>query len=134
MHLGSCHGEIKTGTAYCLQAGPQAQRLPPAAALEFRWLSLPPPREAAAAGGGGGGVRLACGKPRPNQNAGAGEVTCNKPYNSAMAPPALFKNFGKASADLFKDDDWSESVKRNQKYQVVQLKKGERSCKLYKHT
>ena len=48
---------------------------------------------------------------RRNQNAGAGEVTCNKPYNSAMAPPALFKNFGKASADLFKDDDWSATHK-----------------------
>ncbi len=24
-----------------------------------------------------------------------------------MAPPALFKNFGKASLDLFKDDNWS---------------------------
>jgi hypothetical protein len=24
-----------------------------------------------------------------------------------MAPPALFKNFGKASSDLFKDDNWS---------------------------
>ena len=38
-------------------------------------------------------------------------MTCNKPYNSAMAPPALFKNFGKASADLFKDDDWSATHK-----------------------
>jgi hypothetical protein len=35
----------------------------------------------------------------------------NKPYKSSMAPPALFKNFGKASADLFKDDDWSANHK-----------------------
>jgi hypothetical protein len=28
-----------------------------------------------------------------------------------MAPPALFKNFGKAATDLFKDDDWSATHK-----------------------
>jgi len=28
-----------------------------------------------------------------------------------MAPPALFKNFGKASSDLFKDDNWSATHK-----------------------
>jgi hypothetical protein len=28
-----------------------------------------------------------------------------------MAPPALFENFGKASTDLFKDDDWSSTHK-----------------------
>ena len=33
------------------------------------------------------------------------------PHKSAMAPPALFKNFGKAATDLFKDDDWSATHK-----------------------
>jgi hypothetical protein len=35
----------------------------------------------------------------------------NNPHNSIMAPPALFKNFGKSATDLFKDDDWSATHK-----------------------
>ena len=104
--------KLKPARRTVCRRGPQAQRLPPAAALEFRWLSLPPARkppppvEAAEAE-----HAWHAASSRRNQNAGAGEMTCNKPYNSAMAPPALFKNFGKASADLFKDDDWSATHK-----------------------
>jgi hypothetical protein len=44
------------------------------------------------------------------------KAVCEQPdvinqHNSAMAPPALFKNFGKASSDLFKDDNWSATHK-----------------------
>jgi hypothetical protein len=80
----------------------------------FRWLPLPAASKQAAAAAGGG-ARLALllrGKPLPESKMRGGNAEVrNKPYNSAMAPPALFKNFGKASADLFKDDDWSATHK-----------------------
>ena len=44
------------------------------------------------------------------------KAVCEQPdvinqHNSAMATPALFKNFGKASSDLFKDDHWYDTHK-----------------------
>lgn len=46
-----------------------------------------------------------------NQKAVCRQCDSINQHNSAMAPPALFKNFGKASSDLFKDDNWSATHK-----------------------